>query len=528
MNASGDGVDALLRSASKRRFVSLRVVLLSALLTVIVATIALMSLSVLRIMRQTSERQQRGTAELLARSAVLDLEHGEKIAEKWLDSQLIVGYALVESDGRVVGSDDLDALKVVLHGSLDPVVARAVAGAIVDESEAVSRLQSADGRRVVVAAASGRGEDAGRRFVVALSTGSVDGAIAAAQGLALLYMLLVGIVALALGALLVTRGVVRPMRSLLRATERVAAGDLDTRIAVGGVGELAELSRRFNTMVEHVHAARVEEAQSLSALEAANHALNATNSALQRARDDLVRADRLASVGRLAAGVAHEIGNPLASILAYLEILEEDDAEPDDVREIISSARGATHRIHKIIRELLDYSRADAPSLQWMSPAPAIEQALRLLAPQPRLRGVNVVYDAQADTPEVLLDEAKLVQVLINLILNGADAVEGDGTVRVSIEHDAERVALIVSDDGPGIPEELRSRIFDPFFTSKEPGKGTGLGLAICERLVEQMRGRMTVESSPQGCHFRVAFSRASRSDDHPSGSSQVAHGGEE
>jgi len=278
---------------------------------------------------------------------------------------------------------------------------------------------------------------------------------------------------------------------------------------VGGVGEVAELSRRFNVMVKAVGSARDEARQSLAELQRSNRELATSNEELVVAREGLVRSEKLASIGRLSAGVAHEIGNPLSSILASLESLREPDTDEDEARELLDQMREATKRIHIIIRELLDYSRAEKIEVFASTPAVAIQQALRLVEHQPQMRKVKL--EVRTDkAARVRLDEGKLVQVLVNLLMNAADAMNGQGQVSVETEVSASgaQVLLRVIDNGPGIPEEHLRTVFEPFFTTKEPGKGTGLGLAITERLLQQMGAQIDVRSAPGRTCFELIFDR--------------------
>lgn len=487
---------------SPLRGVSLRVVLLGSLAAVIVATLVLVSLTVVGLMRQSAERERRQAASMLATAAAHTLEHGGSTAA----DQLLARWradGLIESH-RLLRLDDPAAL------SEEPLVAALAAA---PDTGPRTRLAAGGAHRHIVAAEAVGGEP--RRVVVLeLSLARFDQQIAGAQGLVLLYGVLIGLTALAVGYLLVTRSIVRPVRRLVHATERVGAGDLETRIAVGGLGEVAELAERFNSMVEAVGAARDETRRGLCELEEANRELREANQTIERARDELVRAERLASVGALAAGVAHEIGNPVASVLACVELLrDEPDLSPQERDELLRRTDEATRRIHRIIRELLDYSRAEASEIAPLDPRAAVEQALRLVAPQPRLRHVRLEDEVPRDLPHVPLDESRLVQVLVNLVLNAADALSdhtpADGArARITLggERQADAVVLRVSDNGPGISPEVLPHIFEPFFTTRAPGRGTGLGLAICERLTTRMGATLAVDTSDAGTTFTLRF----------------------
>lgn len=307
-------------------------------------------------------------------------------------------------------------------------------------------------------------------------------------GLVLLAGLVVADVAvfLAFGHYLVARLVTRPMDALVEATQAVAEGQLARRAPPGGTREFARLAASVNRMTE-----RLLDAQGL-----------------------LVRAEKLASVGQLAAGVAHEIGNPLSAIGNYVEVLKRRGADPDIVAAITREAE----RIDHIVRTLLAYATPREARQEALEIAEVVAGVVALLGTQGALRQVTVACEVAADLPRVRGDRPALEQVFVNLLLNAADAAGpgGEGRVRVraaavrtgsagaarslsGVPDDAAAVAVTVEDSGPGVPEALRGRIFDPFFTTKEPGKGTGLGLAIVQRIVHDHGGRVDVENSPLG-----------------------------
>ncbi|HEX6243639.1 MAG TPA: ATP-binding protein, partial [Polyangiales bacterium] len=231
--------------------------------------------------------------------------------------------------------------------------------------------------------------------------------------------------------------------------------------------------------------------------------LERTTTELGSTRDQLVRSEKLASVGRLAAGVAHEIGNPLAAITGLIELLQLGGLSQAEHDEFLSRVRGETERIHRIIRELLDYSRArpsEASAPACGDLASVVEEAVKLIAPQKDLRLVTIEVRVHDDRPWVKAPADELTQVVLNLLLNAADAVAGEGTILVELRRCADaQIELSVTDSGPGIPEALLGRVFDPFFTTKPAGKGTGLGLAVCMSLVERYGGKIAAENTKGG-----------------------------
>jgi len=272
-----------------------------------------------------------------------------------------------------------------------------------------------------------------------------------------------------------------------------------------GASEVSELAEHFNQMVGALSRDRGRLEETLRAYASTNLSLQEANESLHQAQDQLRRAERLASVGQLAAGIAHEVGNPLASILAYLELLRDPDNDAEETADFIAKAEAATSRIQVIIRDLLDYSRTGESQKELMSPRHAIDQAVALVRPQRRLRQVSLMCDLPEALPLVLIDEGKLTQLLVNWLLNAADALadQPEGRIEIRAEVNVDRLGLKVLDNGPGMSAEVQAAMFQPFFTTKDPGQGTGLGLAICEQIAELLGGVIEVQSAPgEGAAF--------------------------
>ncbi|HEX9050029.1 MAG TPA: ATP-binding protein, partial [Anaeromyxobacter sp.] len=243
-------------------------------------------------------------------------------------------------------------------------------------------------------------------------------------------------------------------------------------------------------------AERARLAQKVSELERANEALVA-------ARASLVRAERLATAGRLASGVAHEVGNPLGAITGYAELARErlaaGDAGRDEATDFLRRIAAEAQRIDGIVRGLLDLARPAAPVVGEVDVAVPIDAALRLARVQARFRGVAVELAIPPGLPRVSADEGRLAQVFLNLLLNAADAMAGGGRVRVAARAGDGRVEVEVRDGGPGIPSADLARVFEPFFSTKGAGAGTGLGLAISQGIVESLGGELTAGNAEGG-----------------------------
>ncbi|HKJ23847.1 MAG TPA: ATP-binding protein [Myxococcota bacterium] len=378
------------------------------------------------------------------------------------------------------------------------------------------------------------------RYARELSDGAVVVARlpeAASEGLrAVPADLLLGLLAVdaavftAFGFLLLRRRVVRPLHQLGQAARTLADGDLRVRVPEQGVRETAELALSFNEMGEAL-------AQRTEALEKAVADLRATNRELYEAREGLHRAERLASVGHLAAGVAHEVGNPIGAILAFVDLAKRDAGISDATRRHLERAAEQGGRVRTILRQLLDFSRPTEARARPVDLAAVAEEAAGLVKAQRRYAGVDLRVERDADAPLALADPGAAGQVLLNLLLNAGDALTDAGveapTIRVTVRGVARRrragdpphaepprrtpdgVECVVADNGPGVAEADRERIFDPFFTTKDPGAGTGLGLANAQRLLESQGGALALVSPGAlgGASFHVVLPAAPAGD---------------
>jgi two-component system, NtrC family, sensor kinase len=320
-----------------------------------------------------------------------------------------------------------------------------------------------------------------------------------------LYLFLTGAVILLVVYIALTRLIVRPIEKLTLSVERLPAGaDKTAAISVAGAAEVARLAVSFNAMARELRLEKQVLVTQLAEIEETTRVLRST-------QDQLIRSEKLAGVGRLAAGIAHEIGNPLAAILGLVELLQLGSLSRSEEAEFLARIRSETERIHHIIRELLDYARLPPGSSDAAASAPiadlerVVEEAVGLVSPQRDLRRVTLERRVYGGSLSVRGSAHELTQIVLNLLLNAADAVGGDGHILIELARKDGYVKLSISDTGPGIAASVLDKLFDPFVTTKPAGKGTGLGLAVCQSIVERLGGSISCENLPrEGARFTV------------------------
>jgi two-component system, NtrC family, sensor kinase len=318
---------------------------------------------------------------------------------------------------------------------------------------------------------------------------------AAISKLLLFYLAITGLSVLLLAYVLLTILIVRPIGRLTRSVESLAAGAEHVSVKEQGSAEATRLARSFNDMALQLRAKHDQLTSRLAELER-------TTQDLRSKERQLIHGEKLASVGRLAAGVAHEIGNPLAAILGLIELMRAGDLTPAQNSEFLGRVQRETERIHRIIRDLLDYAR-QSPETEHASEASdlrqVIDDAVNLVKPQKESKDIAIVASVEPDVPLVFGARHRLTQVVLNLLLNAVDALEGKGRIEVRATLSGDVVSLLVLDSGPGIAGEMMDKLFDPFTTTKPAGKGTGLGLAVTHAIVQGLGGSISVHNREQG-----------------------------
>ncbi len=359
-----------------------------------------------------------------------------------------------------------------------------------------------EGEMAVWAIAEGTTEQ-----LVVLSLAEAQSAIDAAQRALFLYLLSTLLFVTLVGYAFFSFIVVRPLRALGVAAERAAGGDLASPVTILPRNEFGEVGRRFNRMLEKIDEQRAELEEQLEQLTEAHEEL-------QQTQDSLIRSEKMASVGHLAAGVAHEVGNPLAAVMGYADLLRDRSLDEETADDLADRTLVQLERIRRIIRQLLDYSRTDSDS----EPTPVdiasvIDAALHLVRATSEGRDVDVDVEIPEDLVAAHAIAGEIEQVLLNLFLNAVKAMADDGStpaqLTVRVHTDEKSLLIDIEDTGPGIDPEIADQLFEPFFTTRSPGEGTGLGLAIADRLVSRVDGELRNIPAETGAHFRIRLRRA-------------------
>ncbi|MEZ5962948.1 MAG: ATP-binding protein [Planctomycetota bacterium] len=289
----------------------------------------------------------------------------------------------------------------------------------------------------------------------------------------------------------VARGLVRPLRELAEGTRAIGRGRRGHVLPSRGGAEIADLGREITAMAHQLE----------------RHQRELQDRVEQRTHE-LVRSARLADLGAVAAGLAHEINNPLASIVACADGLQRrlGNGRPDvaEQREYLQTIADEADRVREITTRLLEIARPDTAQLAPVDVAEAIRASVTLTRHRFAQRRVGLLQRVDPDVPRVQGSGQELRQVLLNLLGNALDASPAEADVVVRLHRNGSEVLLDVEDRGAGIPADMVDRIFDPFFTTKDVGKGTGLGLAIVQRIVERHRGNVEVTALDPGTRFRV------------------------
>jgi len=288
------------------------------------------------------------------------------------------------------------------------------------------------------------------------------------------------------GAILLARRITGPLKKLVEGTVKISKEDFSQKIDITSQDEIGNLAQSFNDMSRKLLLARER---------------------MEAASNKLIQAEKLASIGRISAGIAHEIRNALTSVKLNIQKLVQSDRLDETEKEHLSISQEGIGQMEKFVKELLDFTRVSELNLARFSLEQILDESIKTLADTLELKKVVLEKSYEEGLPQVLVDADKLKQVFLNLLRNAFDAVEEKGKINISIsllkEQEGSKIRVFISDNGCGIPEEKRETVFEPFYTTK--ASGIGLGLPIARKIIEQHRGTIRVkENAAQGTSFDI------------------------
>ena len=350
--------------------------------------------------------------------------------------------------------------------------------------------------------------------------------LAVRTGMMLSFLLVAaaGVVVVIALTYFITRNMIHPLEAMVKASNRIAAGDFDADVNVSSRDEIGILAGSFNKMLASIKQMKLE-------LEAWGRTLEEKvkkrTEELITVQSQMAQSEKLASLGRLSAGVAHEINNPLGGILTFSMLALEDCDEDHPLRQDLEVIVKQTMRCREIVKGLLDFARQTSTSATITEINSIVEKTLSLLENQAIFHNIRIVKKFDASLPEAHIDAGQLQQIVVNIVLNAVDAMEENGvlTVETMTVPETQEVLIRISDTGKGIPQEIMPFIFEPFFTTKKVGKGTGLGLSIVHGIVTRAGGKVEVASSPQGATFTVRLPPSDKDTNNDAASGQTEPG---
>lgn len=304
----------------------------------------------------------------------------------------------------------------------------------------------------------------------------------------------------------IVRRITHPLVEIADAAHAIAEGDFNQSVGADQPGELGVLAEAFNRMLESLRQMRTDLEEWGNTLE---QKVKVRTDELVTMQARVAQSERLASLGMLAAGVAHEINNPLGGILALTSLAVEDTEESDPRRENLCEVLRQTERCRDIVKSLLEFSRQSKPGTDSVDINETVSDTLALIGNQSIFFNIDVVLQCEDDLPRIMADRTQIQQVFMNLFVNAAQAMNEHGQVTIRTAHAKHdgHVEVSITDSGHGISAEHISHIFDPFFTTKESGQGTGLGLSIAYGIVTKYGGTIAVDSKiGQGTTFTMRF----------------------
>ncbi len=302
----------------------------------------------------------------------------------------------------------------------------------------------------------------------------------------------------------ITSSIIHPLKSMVFATNQIARGELNQKVSIDFKDEIGQLAQSFNQMTENLKKANEKLVHWGKTLE---KKVEERTEELREMQDSLIQSEKMASLGKMSAGVAHEINNPLTSILINTHLMLEKTEKNHLFHEYLSLIADETTRCTDIVKGLLEFSRQEPPQKVFTEINEIIKQTLQLLKHQAAFQNIRVIKKLNESLPQIKVDKDKIKQVFWNLMINASEAMSNGGTLTITsqLSEDNECVEVMFADTGVGIPPEYLTKLFDPFFTTK--GSGTGLGLAVSYGIIEQHQGKIEVKSEPgKGSVFTISL----------------------
>jgi two-component system, NtrC family, sensor kinase len=334
--------------------------------------------------------------------------------------------------------------------------------------------------------------------VVVIELGSDYRMLRNAQQVAMGYLFLNFLILFAIGFYRLNNLITRPILRFIKLTDNYRSSEAFDLFPEKQNDEFNLLSSSLNRMLQHIENDKKVLEQSIGEIEKAHHDL-------KTAQQEIIRAEKLASIGRLSAGIAHEIGNPVGVVLGYLGLLKTRSISPEDSSgmDYIERAEAEINRINNIIRQLLDFSRSTPAGFTEFSVHNLLYDTGSMLSQQPLMENIRLFFDFSASDDIIYADYHQLHQVMVNLIINAADAISmretlDQGEIRLFTDQseDGKELCIKVRDNGIGVSREYLDKVFDPFFTTKETGKGTGLGLYVSYMIIQRLGGSIAMHNS--------------------------------
>ena len=480
--------------------------------------------------RVASELIQRSTRQAMMRNSKEDV--GE-IIRALAGMRGVVGIRIYDKQGRIVVSGDSTEVGRTVNRQAEACVMchedRAPLTAVA--AETLQRVyRGADGQRVLGLIHPIRNEPQCTTchvhrpeqtvlgvLDVKMSLAAADSQLAAATRQVAGGALLIAVILGGTSAAFIYWMVRVPIRRLIAGTQRIAQGELDTRVAISSADEVGELARAFNLMSENLEQAQAEITEWAATLEVKVVEKTAD---LGRAERQILHMEKMASLGKLSATVAHEINNPLAGILSYARLTERElgrgELTPEERAELIryqALVRKEAARCGQIVQSLLLFAKGSAPRMATHHLHEIVERSLMLIQHQVARAGIQIEYRPPTGDDRLTCDGDRIQQALLAFLVNAIEAMPDGGTLGLGLAPGpplhaggSPSLAITVTDTGPGIAPAVLPHIFEPFFTTKEEGRGLGLGLSVAYGIIEQHLGRISVESTPAGTSFTIAL----------------------